>query len=66
MKSKKQTQEDYTKFVEFCKTKKIKLELTGNQHEFILFLLQNEEEVNKMGITTKLFDLVTTFFLFKK
>jgi hypothetical protein len=61
-----ETEQEYTKFVEFCKNKKIPLALTGNQQEFVLFLLQNEEEINKMGVTTKLFDIVTTYFHFKK
>ena len=59
------TEQKYKDFVEFCKNRKIPLSLTGSQHEFIMFLLENEKEV-KMGVTTKLFDLVTTYFLFKK
>lgn len=56
---------EYTDFVKYCKEKKIPLNLTGNQQEFIQFLLENEEEI-KMGVTTKLFDIVTSYFLFKK
>lgn len=62
----KKREQEYTKFVEFCKNRKIPLELTGNQYEFVKFLLDNEKEVNKMGVTTKLFDIVTTYFHFKK
>jgi hypothetical protein len=57
---------EYSEFVEFCKKRNTPLSLTGNQQEFVEFLLKNEIDINKMGVTTKLFDIVTTYFLFKK
>jgi hypothetical protein len=51
----------YLKFIKWCKTKNIEMNLSRTEYLFVTFLLQHKEETNKIGNLERLLPLARDF-----